>query len=114
MTINPKDFFGPKHSSIHMPRWASRLTLHIAETRIERLQDITPEDCVAEGYEITGMRPDPETGDPIPREDYWRPFAAAWDCLHGEGSWDTNPDVVVISFRAEPENIDRVAEMMDD
>lgn len=38
-----------KRPSIHLPRWASRITLEITEIRVQRLQDMTDEDAVSEG-----------------------------------------------------------------
>ncbi|EAZ4936077.1 hypothetical protein [Salmonella enterica] len=86
--------------SIHMPRWASRLTLEITDVRVERLNDISQEDAQAEGMELTGWRPtysDPDSGG-----DYQTPydnFAELWESIYGEGSWQANPWVWVIEFK---------------
>jgi hypothetical protein len=85
--------------SIHMPRWASRLTLEIAEVRIERLQEISEADAMAEG-----APPSHPSIDVISREheyeDFSRSwFAQLWDQINGPGSWAANPWVWVVSFR---------------
>jgi len=74
--------------SIHMPRWASRLTLVVTDVRVQRLHEISVEDVYAEGV-LTIAR-----------------FAELWDALHGPGSWDANPWVVAITFNARRCNID--------
>lgn len=87
--------------SIHMPRWASRLTLVVREVKVERLQDISKADVMAEGI---------HERDGAPMADVFagwhEPFAALWERLHGAGSWDANPEVVAISFRVIRANID--------
>jgi hypothetical protein len=72
---------------IHMPRWASRITLAVAKTRIERLKDIGPADAFAEGIEHSTMND--------PRVEYrW-----LWEKINGAGSWDANPWVWVVEFQ---------------
>jgi len=103
---------GEKIPSIHMPRWASRLTLEVTAVKIERLQDITPEDAESEGVWYSSAEY---------REQVciWRDcagalqklrvkeFANLWKRLHGDEAWDANPEVVAISFRPHQINIDQ-------
>lgn len=74
--------------SIYMPRWASRLTLIVTGTKIERLQDITEKDARAEGVEpaIGGIDYD---GGPL--KTYRTGFVRIWGDLHGKDSWLDNP-----------------------
>ena len=94
--------------SIHMPRRASRLTLIVTATKIERLQDITESDAKAEGVAPQIMHAtfgygSPNSGD---AHDYARGFADLWNALHGSESWDANPEVVALTFRVIRANID--------
>lgn len=92
--------------SIHMPRWASRITLEITGVRIERLQDITEEDAKAEGIEReegSAYWKNYETG---PGWRYWespiQSFRTLWDSIYGGDPaqcWDANPWVWVNEFR---------------
>lgn len=92
--------------SIHMPRWASRLTLYVTKVHVERLQSIGNAAAEAEGivpgpfgYGFEGAPP--EYCGRQPREGFKR----LWCLLHGEddgvGCWNANPPVVVISFDVE-------------
>lgn len=79
--------------SIFMPRWMSRITLEITEIRVWRLQDISGDDCVAEGI-------DPSTTPGIGSDASLRTaYAALWGSINGAGSWKLNPWVWAISFR---------------
>ncbi len=78
--------------SIHMPRWASRLTLEIKSVHVERLQDISEDNARAEGW----PGPITETGFPIASPLAW--FANVWTSINGPGTWEANPWVWVIKF----------------
>jgi len=81
--------YGPHwQSPIFMPRWASRITLEITAVRVERLQDISEEDAIAEGCA-------PSDGCHISEEHYMD----LWCGIHGPDSWDANPWVWVIEFK---------------
>jgi hypothetical protein len=84
----PADRWRP---SIHMTRAASRITLEITDVRVERLQDISNADAIAEGIARGG----PENPDDIERNEY----RALWESINGPGSWDANPWVWCLSFR---------------
>jgi hypothetical protein len=110
------DRHGKARVSIHMPRWASRLTLTVTDVRVERLQDISEADCLAEGAKIAGHanlgRGNSlngvmvETDQPhvlaTPRA--W--YRELWDSINGPGAWDANPWVAAVSFDVREGNID--------
>ena len=113
--------------SIHMPRWASRITLRVEDVRVERVQDIAPEDAWDEG-----MRPEVPSGvqcaEPPDGFDAWAEnrqadwfqqqargiyisklehqkrmvdaFQKLWDSINAKRGfgWDANPWVWVVTF----------------
>ena len=100
------DWSRPK-PSIFCPRWASRITLTVTEVRVQRLQEISREDAIAEGIE----------GDTDGWFDYLLPatqccarpqdsYATLWNSLHGPDAWDENPWVVALTFTVQHGNID--------
>ena len=95
-----KDWTRPK-PSIHMPRWASRLTLLVTDVRVQRLQDISEEDAIAEGVNLA--RADGRL-DPTSR----LAFSNLWDSIHGPGAWDANPWVSAVTFTVHHCNIDQM------
>ncbi|WP_088256972.1 hypothetical protein [Fimbriiglobus ruber] len=124
--------------SIHMPRWASRLTLELTEVRVERLQDISEEDAKAEGIFFTDYgrkcfhraSPPQDVGDcPAPAEhhpqrDGWMwdrtrssdqclgsarsAYGNLWHAINGRGSWSKNPWCWCLSFRVHQKNVDEI------
>lgn len=95
----------PLNPSIHLPRVASRLTLVVTATKIERLQDITPADAMAEGVERRADR-DYQIGPDIQATDPVGCYSALWWSLHGIGAWNENPEVVALTFTVHKLNID--------
>jgi hypothetical protein len=104
------DWTSPK-PSIHMPRWASRIDLEITGVRVERLQDCSEADAIAEGiHSEPYVWRDCEY--PLPdiayraTQDATRRFSSPrdayrdlWESINGPGTWDANPWVWVIEFR---------------
>lgn len=101
-----------------MPRWASRLTLTVAGVRLQRLQEISAGDAIAEGIVVGKPMAEVPTSsgdiyhdgvtDPI---DGWtrnpaEAYASLWSIINGEGAWDANPWVLAYTFSVERRNID--------
>lgn len=106
------DAWGKARASIHMPRWASRITLEITGVRVERLHAITDADAIAEGARRFVDIPDPSPYKRGPRWSMESPastdeclgsprwaFANLWIKINGQWSWDANPWVWVVEFR---------------
>lgn len=102
--------------SIHMPRWASRITLEITSVRVERLNDISPDDAIEEG--LKAITKDGKTvkygipdhdGRPGTDDIGWPwqelrispvdAFRHLWESINGAGSWAANPWVWVVEFK---------------
>lgn len=87
--------------SIHMPRAASRITLEVVSVRVERLQDISEADSIAEGIERSGECNWRDYLD-HPHNDFTsarRSYRSLWDHINGPGAWDANPFVWVVEFK---------------
>jgi hypothetical protein len=120
---------GRNRSSIHMPRWASRLTLTVTDVRVQRLHDIGLEDAIAEGVDGCLASDFAETdrlgelevwADWLARDAYLYPhpnpeadsineltddprlaYRWLWESINGAGSWEKNPWVVALTFTVE-------------
>lgn len=93
--------FWSRRPSIFMPRWASRITLEVKAVRVERLQDISEEDAIAEGCEPID-NPDYDPDDPCddPEFSHVASFCELWDSITKDAAykWASNPWVRVVDF----------------
>ena len=92
----------PWKPSIHMPRWASRITLEITSVRVEQLQQISDQDALSEGIPVEPTTPGI---DHCIDGEWWpgRPvqhFRNLWQSINGDDSWGLNPWVWVVEFDA--------------
>lgn len=92
------------HPSIHMPKEAARIWLEVTNVRVERLQDISDKDAVAEGIEANSRFGEKVCmwknyleydGFPYPIHS----FQSLWESINGKQSWEANPWVSVIEFK---------------
>jgi hypothetical protein len=115
------DWAGRRRASMHMPRWASRLTLIVTSTKIEPLWNISERDAMAEGvelesadppfYYVPGIMPHDITAVGIEERSDLMPhavqcFRKLWIHINGREAWESNPGVVAITFRVIKANID--------
>lgn len=110
-----------------MPRWASRLTLLVNHVRVQRLEDISDDDAIAEGIlkggplswlpnskgnvwhsGVEADLDDPFTWSRSPRQ----AFCDLWNSIHGEDAWWTNPWVCAATFTVHRCNIDHLADCL--
>lgn len=118
LKADPHSVAWHKRLARFMPKRASRMTLIVDDVRVERLNDCSEEDALAEGVVFDS----PERGFMVPGVDHpnkdfpylSRPtaremYAALWDVINGSGEWLGNPWVVALTFRVVHQNIDQVA-----
>lgn len=110
----PREKYFPRggwRPSIHMPRWASRLTLVVTAVKIEPLKNINDADAKAEGIYLPGSH-ELYTHDPAVRANNMNgrtpagAFQNLWCAINGKDSWDANPEVVALTFTVHKANID--------
>lgn len=91
--LGPDSYEKGWRPSIHMPRWASRINLEVTGVRVERVQDISEDDAIAEGMEIVPVGTATWTNR--------QSFSILWDKINAKRShsWDSNPWVWVVEFK---------------
>lgn len=91
---------GKWRPNIFMPRWACRLEVKLtADPYLQRLHDMTEEDALAEGVEkvVGGFKH--YGGLNTCCATALQSFRTLWRSIHGEASWQANPELVVIPYR---------------
>jgi len=86
--------YGKYRPSMFMPRWASRIQMEIVSVRVERLQDISEADALAEGITYAQL---PGNQQDDAKAITW--YRGLWETINGTGSWEANPWVWCINFR---------------
>lgn len=115
VSYGPRDdrnAFGRLRAGMHLPKALTRATVQITETRVERLQDITEQDAIAEGIEETGLGGSDRWRNYTPDEFLsvgWlypsNSYSTLWNHINGAGAWQANPWIAVYRFRFFPKNI---------
>lgn len=98
----------PWKPSIHMPRWASRLTLTVTDVRVQRLQEISEADATAEGLVSAYDGWATDAGGSHWGNTAVNSYRVLWNDLHGPDAWDSNPWIAAISFTIHHVNIDQM------
>jgi hypothetical protein len=103
-----------------MPRWASRLTLVVTDVRVQRVQEISSNDVLAEGVDPDhrALRSIPRSASDKKKRDMYHDahvsqFRTLWNSLHGPDAWAANPWVAAISFTVHKCNIDAMGGASD-
>lgn len=94
--------------SIHMPKIAARIWDEVVSIRMERAQDISEEDAVAEGvgvgFQMNGGWPDytriKNGVCEVTQDEARMSFATLWESINGLESWKQNPWLWVLSTKA--------------
>ena len=119
--------------SIHMPKWASRLSLRVCDMRMESLQDISEEDAAAEGVEPLDFEREERDWTVCPKcggtrlhdalgpnlgvvndvdctscDTHAKRFSHLWNSINGPDAWYANPEVVVTGLEIHRQNIEAI------